>query len=207
MGDARLLRQLPSSVRRKKASYRALERAVARFLHAAGVDLNDPNLRETPSRVAQAWLEELIDGYGRTPEEALGERYPAPKNSSGEMVVVTDLRFHSMCPHHLLPYVGRAHLAYVPGKHVVGFGRLAALVDTFAHRLVLQEDLARSIAEALARTLGSPAAACVLEAEQACLRLRGSCQVDARTHAEAYVGSFKTDAELRQRFWRCIRER
>lgn len=175
--------------------------AIQDFLRAAGLPLSDPNLAETPQRVTEAWMSEFLDGYACTPEEALGESFPAPPDSSGELVVVTDLRFHSMCPHHLLPYEGRAHVAYVPGKQVVGFGRLSALVDCFAHRLILQEDLARHVASSLTRVLGSPATACILEAKQACLRLRGDKQRDAITHAEAYEGRLRRDGALRRELW------
>ncbi|MFL5344610.1 MAG: GTP cyclohydrolase I [Hyalangium sp.] len=175
--------------------------AVRDFLRAAGLPLSDANLVDTPERVAEAWVSEFLDGYARTPEEALGESFPAPPNSSGELVVVTDLRFHSMCPHHLLPYEGRAHVAYVPGKQVVGFGRLSALVDCFAHRLILQEELARQVAGSLARVLNSPATACIIEARQACLRLRGDKQRDAVTHVEAYEGRLRKDGALRRELW------
>jgi GTP cyclohydrolase I len=175
--------------------------AVKEFLRAAGLPLSDPNLADTPERVAEAWVSEFLDGYGKTPEEALGETFPAPPDSSGELVVVTDLRFHSMCPHHLLPFEGRAHVAYVPSRKVVGFGRLSALVDCFAHRLILQEDLARHVAGSLARVLGSTATACIIEAKQSCLRLRGDKQRDAVTHAEAYEGLLRRDGALRRELW------
>jgi GTP cyclohydrolase I len=175
--------------------------AVRNFLRAAGLPLSDPNVADTPERVAEAWVSEFLDCYARTPEEALGETFPAPAGSSGELVVVTDLRFHSMCPHHLLPYEGRAHVAYVPSKRVVGFGRLSTLVDCFAHRLILQEDLARCVASSLARVLGSPATACIIEAQQACLRIRGDRQRDAITHAEAYEGRLRRDGALRRELW------
>ena len=110
----------------------------------------------------------------------LAERIPVPEGSRGELVVVTGLRFHSMCPHHLLPVEGRAHIAYVPGEYVVGFGRLAALLDTWAHRLILQEHLARGVARSLARGLESPGAACIVEAHQACLRVRGERAASTR---------------------------
>jgi GTP cyclohydrolase IA len=179
----------------------AMERAVADFLSAAGLDVSLPELTGTPGRVAAAWASGFLDGYARTPKEALAETYPAPKGSQGELVVVTGLRFHSMCPHHLLPVEGRATLAYVPGRRVVGFGRLGALLDTLAHRLVLQETLAREVASALCRELGSPATACVLEAHQACLRVRGEEQSDAVTHAEAYTGGLRKDGALRRELW------
>jgi GTP cyclohydrolase I len=178
-----------------------MARAVEDFLRAAGLPLDDVNLVDTPRRVTEAWLGGFLDGYRKTPEEALGKTFPAPPGSSGELVVVTDLRFHSMCPHHLLPFTGRAHVAYVPGREVVGFGRLSALVDCFAHRLILQEDLARLVARSLARVLKSPAAACIIEAEQGCLRLAGDKQRDAVTHAEAYEGTLRRDGALRRELW------
>ncbi len=202
MGNARVLRQLPARLKKRRPpDVQAMERAVADFLSAAGLDVHSPELTETPARVAAAWASGFLDGYSRTASEALAETYPAPPGSRGELVVVTGLRFHSMCPHHLLPVEGRAHLAYVPGRRVVGFGRLATLLDTLAHRLVLQETLARNVAQALATELGSPGTACVLEAHQACLRVRGEEQSDAVTHCEAYTGRLRKDGPLRREFW------
>lgn len=186
--------------RSKRPDRAAMQRAVHDFLVAAGLDLTDPNLAQTPERVTEAWADEFLDGYLKSPAEVLAERFPVSKASEREVVVVTDLWFRSMCPHHLLPYSGRAHLAYVPGDDVVGFGRLATLVDVFAHRLVLQEELARQVATALMTELGSRGAACVLEAEQTCLRLRGGEQCDAVTHAEAYEGVLK-EPGLRAELW------
>lgn len=201
MGNRRAVHRQPRGSQFAAPDATAMASAVRDFLRAAGLPLTDANLVGTPERVAETWVSEFLDGYARTPEEALGERFPAPDNSAGELVVVTDLRFHSMCPHHLLPYEGRAHVAYVPGKQVVGFGRLSALVDCFAHRLILQEDLARQVAGSLARVLGSPAAACIVDAKQACLRLRGDKQRDAVTHAEAYEGRLRKDGALRRELW------
>jgi GTP cyclohydrolase I len=202
VGNPRVLRQLPAGLRKGRAPDLAgMERAVADFLTAAGLDVRSSDLAETPARVAAAWASGFLDGYHRTAAEALAETYPAPAGSRGELVVVTGLRFHSMCPHHLLPVEGRAHLAYVPGRRVVGFGRLGALLDTLAHRLILQETLAREVAHALATELGSPATACVLEAHQACLRVRGEEQSDAVTHAEAYTGTLRKDGPLRRELW------
>lgn len=178
-----------------------MRRAVRDFLIASGANLDDPNLTHTPERVTEAWLGEFLDGYSKSPEEALGEVYPAGGTAKREMVVVTDLRYRSVCPHHLLPYEGRAHLAYVPAASVVGFGRLSALLDCFAHRLILQEDLAREVAEHLARILKSPGAACVLEGEMTCLRIRGEQQEHATTHAEAYEGVLAKDRALRRELW------
>lgn len=186
--------------RQPKVNRAAMRQAVRDFLEAAGLDPADPNLQETPARVTAAWADEFLDGYQKTPKQVLAERFPVTNASDREVVIVTDLWFRSMCPHHLLPYSGRAHLAYVPGQSVIGFGRLAALVDVFSHRLVLQEELARQIATSLMTELGSQGAACLLEAEQTCLRLRGGEQCDAVTHAEAYEGVMK-EPGMRAELW------
>jgi GTP cyclohydrolase I len=178
-----------------------MQRAVRDFLRAAGLDEASPELKDTPARVTQGWLEEFLDGYRCTPEEALGPRYPAPAANARELVVVTGLRFHSMCPHHLLPWEGVAHVAYVPGKSVVGFGRIAQLLDSLAHRLVLQEVLARQMAHALVEQVPCLGAACIIEGRHGCLRLRGARQKDARTHTEAYEGVLTEDLELRRELW------
>jgi GTP cyclohydrolase I len=173
---------------------------------AAGLDLRDPNLKETPDRVTDAWADEFLDGYGRSAREVLADRFPVSKQSERELVVVTNLRFRSMCPHHLLPYTGVAHVAYVPGKEVVGFGRLSALVDVFAHRLVLQEELARQVALALKTELKSKGSACLIKAEQSCFRLRGEGQHDAITFSEAYEGVLKQKS-LRAELWARVGKR
>jgi GTP cyclohydrolase IA len=201
VGSSRAARKAPRSPQPAAPDKTAMAAAIKEFLRAAGLPLDDENLTATPERVAEAWATEFLDGYATTPEQALGESFPAPSGSKGELVVVTDLRFHSMCPHHLLPYEGRAHVAYMPTRRVVGFGRLSSLVDCFAHRLILQEDLARSVASSLARVLLSPATACVIEAEQSCLRLRGPRQTEARTHSEAYEGLLRKDGALRRELW------
>lgn len=193
MGDPGVLRDLAGMTGRRAPRRRGVDRAgmakaVADFLRAAGLEGDDANLRDTPRRVADAWADEFLDGYRGSPAKALGERFPVSATGGGGLVVVTGLRYRAMCPHHLLPYSGVAHLAYVPGREVVGFGGLPALLDVFAHRLVLQEELARQVASALMRELGSLGAACALSAEQTCLRLRGQAQHDAVTHAEAFEG-------------------
>ena len=221
MGNARVLRHVQRGLSRDgRRSHRAgrsssvvelgagqapdlesMQRAVRAFLEASGLPPDDAELKDTPARVAEAWAQHFLDGYGRDPDAVLAERIPVPEGSEGELVVVTGLRFHSMCPHHLLPVEGRAHLAYVPRKYVVGFGRLAALLDTWAHRLILQEHLARGVARSIARGMESPGAACILEAHQACLRVRGEEQRDAVTHAEAYEGVLRKDGMLRRELW------
>ena len=117
-----------------------MKAAVAEFLQAAGLDLGDVNLRETPERVMAAWADEFLDGYGKDPRAVLSDSFPAPGGREGELVVVTGLQFHSACPHHLLPYRGVAHVAYLPSQgRIVGLSKLARIVDVFAKRLQVQE--------------------------------------------------------------------
>jgi GTP cyclohydrolase I len=178
-----------------------IARGVRDFLREVGADLSDPELKETPQRVARAWLTELLDGYQQDPSEVLGKRMTVQKRSAREMVVMTGLRFHSVCPHHLLPWEGVAHIAYMPDQVVVGFGRLSSLLDCLGHRLVLQEALAQQVAAALFKLLPSRGAACVLEGSHDCLRLRGARQRNARSFTEAYEGAVRRDRQLRKELW------
>lgn len=195
--------QRPPRKPKRRIDRKAMERAVADFLKAAGLDLKEANLAQTPARVTEAWSTEFLTGYAQSPAEALSDRFPVSKKSERELVVVTDLHFRSMCPHHLMPYSGTVHLAYVPGQEVVGFGRLSALIDVFAHRLILQEELARQIALALQEELGTQGAACLIRAEQTCFRLRGEEQHGAVTWAEAYEGVLREKA-LRAELWQRV---
>ena len=174
--------------------------AIDRFLDALALPPEvraSQDLEGTPRRVAQAWLEDLVDGYRRSPAEILADAIPS---SSRDLVAVTGIAFHSVCPHHLLPSRGVAHVAYLPGGKVVGFGQLVRLVDALAHRLVLQEDLARAIADALVAHLGARGAACLIDAEQLCMTVRGEKRAAARAHADAWAGALARDGAARRRF-------
>src|SRR5256885_6494765 len=118
---------------------KALAKAIEDLLLACGAEL-DAETRETPARVAKAFAEDLLDGYARDPVETLrGSLVPAPRK--GELVVVSQIDFHAMCPHHLLPYKGMAAVGYVADQWLVGFGKIAEATDVLAHRLILQESL------------------------------------------------------------------
>lgn len=155
------------------------------------------DLAGTPRRVAEAWLGDLLDGYGADPAAVLAETMTS---RGRDLVAVTGIDYHSMCPHHLLPSRGVAHVAYVPGRRVVGFGQIARLLDCFAHRLILEEEVARRVAEALVRHLGARGAAVILDAEQACLSVRGERRPRARAHAQCFLGVLAKDAALQRRF-------
>jgi GTP cyclohydrolase I len=178
--------------------------AVADFLRAAGLPL-EGELQRTPERVAQLWAEDFLDGYGLDPVAVIGELHPSPNVG---LICVTGIEFQSSCPHHLLPYRGLCHLAYLPGAgkegHVAGFSRLAALVDALAHRLILQESLSEEIARTLLEVTGARGAGCILEAEQACLSCRDGRKARARTRTSAFLGELSRRAELRQELRQAI---
>lgn len=178
------------SPRRKAARAGAdvvgLERAFEAFLRASGAPSSDPELAGTARRAALAWADEFLDGYRTEPAEALGELSPAP--AAAGIVIVKGLDYVGVCPHHLLPYRGVAHLAYLPGKSVAGFGRFAALVDALGHRLLLQEALAGQLVSVLVEVLGAKGAAVILDSEQTCLSMRGERRARSRTAVEAAAG-------------------
>jgi len=158
----------------------------------------NPELLDTPVRTARMWLDDLIDGYALEPADILAGGSPAEGHVG--MVVVRDIFFHSVCPHHLLPYHGVAHVAYVPGERIVGFSQINRLVDCLSHRLVLQEEICRGVAAALVEQLGAAGAGCVLDAEQLCMIVRGVRKPGSRSITSAYSGSLADGADLRREF-------
>lgn len=161
-----------------------IAQATATLLEA--LDLPDsPDLEGTPQRVARLWRETLATGYAQDPAQILADRIP---DESGATILITDIPFHCICPHHLLPAVGVAHVAFVPDGQIVGFGQLEALVRALSCRLVLQERLTAQIADALMEHLGARGAACGLSAEHLCLTLRGHEPRSARVHTRVARG-------------------
>ncbi len=180
------------------ASIDAAAKAIGDFLTALGIDRDvDPELAGTPERVARAWADELVDGYGTEPEALLADAL-----ASGErgMVTVLDLDYVSVCPHHLMPVQGRAHVGYLPGGRIVGLGVLSQLVDALSHRLVLQETLGQRVADALVTQLGARAAGAVLDARHACLSTRGEAQRAARVVTQSFAGLWADDPVARAEF-------
>lgn len=168
--------------------------AIDAFLRACGHEPEtNADLTRTAARVAEAWCEAFLDGYAKEPAEILGDRFA---EAGGAPVVLRDISFHSMCPHHLLPFSGTAHVAFVPVGETVGFSRVVQLVDCFAHRLTLQERIGREVVTALCELLGARAAACALETTQACVTLRGVRRAGTRIRTEAQAGEPRLAAEL-----------
>jgi GTP cyclohydrolase I len=173
----------------------AMARAIADLLEASGAEL-DAETRDTPERVARAFAEDLLDGYGRDPVATLrSSLVPAPRK--GEIVIASRLDFHSMCPHHLLPYKGTAAVGYVADRHLVGFGKIAEATDALAHRLILQESLVHRLCDAMMEALAPLGAGVVITAEHGCMQVRGPMRRHSRVTVEAWAGAFERDAELR----------
>lgn len=169
----------------KKPDVEKMREAVALFLDAAGLSADRSDLlSDTPRLVADAWAGEFLDGYGKDPLAFLREGMSVDagdKGDSAQAVAIRDIDFTGVCPHHLLPWRGKAHVAYVPDGKVVGFGSLVQVVEALAHRLTIQELLVRDIAQALLAGLNARAAFVSVEAVQPCLCLRGERKPDAVT--------------------------
>src|ERR1700682_5097386 len=174
---------------------KALAKAIEDLLLASGAEL-DAETRETPARVAKAFAEDLLDGYTRDPVDALkSSLVPAPRR--GELVIASQIDFHSMCPHHLLPYKGTAAVGYVADRHLVGFGKIAEAGDALARRLILQENLVHRVCESVMQALSPLGAGVVVTAEHGCMQVRGPMRRQSRVTVEAWAGGFEKDGGLR----------
>ncbi len=168
-----------------------IERAVHELLAAVGEDPFRDGLLNTPSRVARMWCE-LLDGYRENPAAHLATTFDI---AHGELVLVKDIAFSSMCEHHMLPFTGHAHIAYLPaGGRVTGLSKLARLVDGFAHRLQVQERLTVQIADALEAMLEPAGVLVVVDAEHSCMGLRGVRKPGSSTVTTAARGVYRTDS-------------
>jgi GTP cyclohydrolase IA len=177
----------------------AAESAARDLLLALGADLTSEHLRETPRRVAKAYAELL------TPRPFNGTTFP---NDEGydELVVVRDIPFQSLCMHHMLPFQGSAHVAYLPGERIVGLSKLGRVVDMFAHNLQVQERLTMQVANWLEEVLEPRGVGVIIEAEHLCMSLRGVQKPGSRTVTSALRGLIKDDARTRQEFLSLIKD-
>ena len=171
----------------------AAERAARELLVALGADLDDPGLAETPRRVAAAYAELL------TPEPFNLTTFP---NDEGydELVLVRDIPFQSLCMHHLLPFHGVAHVAYLPAERIVGLSKLARVVEHYSRDLQLQERLTKQVAACIQEQLSPKGVGVVLEAEHMCMSLRGVQKAGARTVTSALHGLVRDDPRTREEF-------
>lgn len=166
------------------------------ILSILGEDPTREGLVKTPIRVARAWLE-LTRGYDEDPIAIL--RSALFKESYHNMVVVRDIEFYSLCEHHLLPFFGKVHIAYIPNGEITGLSKLARIVDTFSHRLQVQERMTQQIAHCIEEALSPLGVMVVVEARHLCMQMRGVAKQEANTTTMHHIGAFER-AEIRQEF-------
>lgn len=179
------------------------EDAVRTLIAWAGEDATREGLAATPARVARAF-EDLFSGYGGEPDAILSTVFEEVAGYD-DLVLVRDIPFFSHCEHHMVPFVGRAHIAYYPLKGVVGLSKLARLVDVYARRLQTQETLTAQIATAMETYLKPRGVAIMLEAEHLCMTMRGVQKPGASTVTTRFTGLFADDADQQQRFFTTLR--
>ena len=174
-----------------------MEEVIQKFLGLLGEDPQREGLARTPERVARAWSF-LTRGY----REELGELVNGAifAEDSGDMVVVKDIDFYSMCEHHLLPFFGKAHVAYVPDGRIIGISKIPRIVEMFARRLQVQERLTEQIARTLADVLEPKGVAVVLQAQHLCMMMRGVEKKDSLITTRSLLGCFREQGDLRREF-------
>ena len=177
------------------------ETAITKVLELIGENPNREGLKKTPLRVAKAW-EFLTEGYKQDPKEILNQALFTTSND--EMVVVRDIEFYSTCEHHMLPIIGRAHVAYIPDGKVVGLSKIPRIVNVFARRLQIQEQMTEQIADAILETIKPKGVAVVLHARHMCMEMRGVQKINSTTVSSALRGLFKSDQRTRNEFYNII---
>jgi GTP cyclohydrolase I len=179
----------------------ALTDAIRTLLQEIGEDPNREGLLRTPERVAES-LRFLTRGYQQDADEIINDALFIEENN--EMVVVRDVDFFSLCEHHLLPFFGRCHIAYIPNHKIIGLSKLARLVEMFSRRLQVQERLTRQIADTIAASLDPLGVAVVMEAEHLCMQMRGVEKQNSLAVTSTMLGVFRESAVTRSEFLELI---
>jgi len=195
---ARSASRKPARGRAAKPDQAEAEEAVRTLIRWAGDDPSREGLRETPARVARAY-KEFFRGYGVDPEQVLKRTFEET-DGYDEMIVLKDMRFESHCEHHMAAIIGRAHIAYLPSKRVVGISKLARLLDVYAKRLQIQEKLTAQIANTLNEVLQPRGVAVVIDASHQCMTTRGVHKPGTSMVTSRMLGAFRSDASTRREF-------
>ena len=177
------------------------ENCVSQMLEILGEDPKRDGLVKTPERVAKAY-EFLTSGYELDPKEILNDALF--ESSNNEMVLIKDIEFYSLCEHHLLPIIGRAHVAYIPNKKVVGLSKIPRMVNIFARRLQIQEQLTEQIASAIQEVIHPLGVGVVLQARHMCMEMRGVQKINSTTTTSALRGLFISRNDTRKEFFDLI---
>jgi GTP cyclohydrolase I len=180
-----------------------IAKAYRELLQGIGEDVDREGLRRTPDRAARA-LEFLTQGYRQDLEEVINDA--VFESEASEIILVKDIELYSMCEHHLLPFIGRAHVAYIPNGKVIGLSKVARIVDVFARRLQIQENLTTQIAESLMRCLEPSGVAVVVEAKHLCMMMRGVEKQNSVMKTSCLLGTFKDDARTRSEFLSLLKD-
>ena len=191
--------QNPMIVDEHRPSRADAEAAVRTLIRWAGDNPDREGLLETPKRVVRAY-EEFFSGYGQDPQKILSRTFDEVEGYD-EIILLRDIRVESHCEHHLVPIIGKVHLAYLPSTKVVGISKLARLVDVFAKRLQIQEKLTVQIAQTLQNALQPKGVAVVIESDHACMTTRGVHKTGVKMVTSQMLGLFKTDLEKRKEFY------
>ena len=192
-----------SSKRLTDENIEALAGAFREILEAVGEDVDREGLRRTPIRAARA-LEFLTQGYRQNLSRIVNDA--VFESDASEIILVKDIELYSMCEHHLLPFIGRAHVAYIPNGKVIGLSKVARIVDVFARRLQIQENLTTQIAESLMKCLEPSGVAVVVEAKHLCMMMRGVEKQNSVMKTSCLLGTFKEDARTRSEFLSLLKE-
>ncbi|TBU98868.1 GTP cyclohydrolase I FolE [Stutzerimonas kirkiae] len=179
------------------SSNKEIEQHYTAILGQLGEDVNREGLRDTPKRAAKA-MQYLCKGYRQTLEEVTNGALFSSDNS--EMVLVRDIELYSLCEHHMLPFIGKAHVAYLPSGKVLGLSKVARIVDMYARRLQIQENLTHQIAEAVQRITGAAGVAVVIEAKHMCMMMRGVEKQNSSMITSVMLGEFRKNAATRGEF-------
>jgi len=174
----------------------------AYIIEGIGEDLNRPGLVDTPERAAKAF-QFLTKGYEQNLDEVVnGALFPS---DSSEMIMVQDIELYSLCEHHMLPFIGKAHVAYIPTGHVLGLSKVARIVDMFARRLQIQEQLTVQIAESIQEITGASGVGVIIEARHMCMMMRGVEKQNSVMKTSAMLGSFRSNQATRTEFLSLLR--
>ena len=179
------------------AEFILLENHWAKIIEAIGEDLSRPGLVDTPKRAAKAFTF-MTQGYGLSVEEVVNDAlFPS---SSSEMILVQDIELYSLCEHHLLPFIGKCHVAYIPTGKVLGLSKIARIVDGFARRLQIQESLTAQIAETVMEVTNAEGVGVIIEAQHMCMMMRGVEKQNSLMKTSAMLGSFRSEHKTREEF-------
>ncbi len=179
-----------------------IEQAVKLLLEGIGEDVNREGLLETPQRIARMY-EEIYGGMDEDAAEHLAKTFHV---DNSEMVLEKDIVFYSTCEHHLMPFYGKAHVAYIPDGKVVGLSKLARTVEVFARRPQIQEQMNAQIADAIMENLNPKGVMVMVEAEHMCMTMRGIKKPGSKTVTVAVRGAFAEDEMLQNRFWQMVKQ-